>query len=145
MRKVGVKSFKLEGAGPGRVLGALEAQIMEAVWELSEASVQDVCDRLGPQHNYKTVMTVMNRLVEKRVLTRRRLSKAFMYSATQPRDQFMNSVSRSVIGGLIADFGPSAIAQFVEAVGEMGSDELAELDRLLHQKITDSRSGNERQ
>jgi predicted transcriptional regulator len=129
-----VRSFKLEGSGLSRVLGALEAEIMEAVWEQGEACVQDVCDSLGPEHNYKTVMTVMNRLVEKKVLLRRKVSKAFYYNAAAPREQFVKSMSRSVIGGLINDFGPTAIAQFVDVVGELGPDELAELDRLIHQK-----------
>ncbi|MCL6594072.1 MAG: BlaI/MecI/CopY family transcriptional regulator [Alicyclobacillus sp.] len=90
--------------------------------------------RLGPDHNYKTVMTVMNRLAQKRVLVRRKVSKAFYYTAAVPREQFLRSVSRSVIGSLISDFGPTAIAQFVDVVGELGPDELAELDRLIHQK-----------
>lgn len=131
---MGIKAFKLEGVGLSHVLGALESEIMEAVWELGDTCVQGVCDRLGPQHNYKTIMTVMNRLVQKRVLVRRKVSKAYTYSPVQPRDQFVNSVSRSVIGSLLSDFGPAAMAQFVDVVGELGPEELAELDRLIHQK-----------
>jgi len=41
------------------VFGELEARIMEAVWALGEPTVQDVCDRLGGDYHYKTVMTVM--------------------------------------------------------------------------------------
>lgn len=138
---MGVNFFKLKGAGLGRVLGSLEAEIMEALWELGEASVQDVCDRLGPQHNYKTVMTVMNRLVQKRLLSRRRDSKAFVYTAVQKRDEFVQSVSKSIIGNLIGDYGRTAIAQFVDAVGEIGPEEIAELERLVRKKTQDGQAG----
>lgn len=132
-----VKSFKLKGAGLGSVLGSLEAEIMEALWELGEASIQDVCDGLGSRHKYKTVMTVMNRLVQKRVLARRKDSKAFVYTPLQRRDEFIQSVSKSIIGSLIGDFGQAAIAQFVDAVDELGPEELAKLHHLIKEKTQD--------
>jgi predicted transcriptional regulator len=111
-----IQSFKLDQRGLARVFGELEARIMEAVWELGPATVQDVCDRLGPDQNYKTVMTVMNRLVEKNVLLRHRDTRAFIYEAAESRENFVQDVSRDVVEGLIQDFGPVAIAQFLAAM-----------------------------
>ncbi len=130
-----VRAFRLGGSGLERVLGELEASLMEAVWQMGEASIQEVCDALGPEHNYKTVMTVMNRLVEKRLLSRRRVSKAFLYSALESRQAFLDRVSRSVVAGLVHDFGTSAIAQFVDVVGEVAPEELAALEELVHRKV----------
>ena len=48
-------SFKLDHRGAARVFGELEATVMEAVWQLGEPTVGDVCDALGPEANYKTV------------------------------------------------------------------------------------------
>ena len=68
------------------MFGELEAKVMDAVWSLDEPTVQTVCDFLGPGHNYKTVMTVLNRLVEKGALTRQRQSRAFIYRhGSKPR------------------------------------------------------------
>jgi predicted transcriptional regulator len=117
------------------VLGELEAAIMEAVWRLGDASVQEVCDALGPEHNYKTVLTVMNRLVEKRLLARHRVSKAFLYSAPESRQEFLDRVSRTVATGLVRDFGASAIAQFVDVVGEVAPGELAALEEMVHRRV----------
>jgi len=130
-----VRAFRLGGTGLERVLGELEASIMEAVWRAGEASVQEVRDALGPDHNYKTVMTVMNRLVEKRLLARHRLSKAFIYSAVEERQSFLDRVSHGVAAGLVRDFGASAIAQFVDAVDELSPEDLALLEQLVHQKV----------
>ena len=129
MRRM-IQSFKLDQRGWARVFGELEARIMEAVWELGSATVQDVCDRLGSDQNYKTVMTVMNRLVEKNILLRRRDSRAFVYEAAASREAFEQDVSRHVVEGLLQDFGPAAIAQFL-AVMDASPDSLAALRRLI--------------
>ncbi len=138
--KRGIQSFKLDQRGLARVFGELEARIVEAVWDIGPATVQDVCDRLGADQNYKTVMTVMNRLVEKNVLLRRRESRAFVYVAAESRDEFMQDVSRHVVEGLLQDFGPAAIAQFLAHM-DAAPESLAALRRLIEtgQPTEDSR------
>lgn len=125
-----IQSFKLDQRGLARVFGELEARIMEVVWELGPVTVQDVCDRLGPDQNYKTIMTVMNRLVEKDVLLRRRETRAFIYEAAASREVFMQDVSRDVVAGLLQDFGPVAIAQFLAAM-DTSPESLAALRQLI--------------
>jgi predicted transcriptional regulator len=114
-----------------RVFGELEAKVMEAVWDLQEPTVQDVCDYLGPSSNYKTVMTVLNRLVDKQALTRQRVSRAFIYRASQSRDAFLCRISRAIMGGLVRDFGSLAVAQFIETLDEIDPEQLAELERMV--------------
>ncbi len=131
-------SFRLDQRGLARVFGELEATIMDAVWTLGEATVGDVCDRLGDDANYKTVMTVMNRLVTKRALARRRTGRAYVYRALEAREAFLERVSRTVAEGLLRDFGPLAVAQFVDAVDAVDPTLLAGLERLVR-----ARSGGE--
>ena len=137
-----VQTFKLDQRGLARIFGELEAQIMDAIWELREATVQDVCNYLGGDCHYKTVMTVMNRLVDKEVLARRRVSRAFLYSAHEGREEFLKHVSRDVAEGLLRDFGELAIAQFVNAVDAVDPERLAELERLVRQKTGESGGHN---
>ncbi len=128
-----VHSFRLDQAGLARLFGELEAQIMDAVWHLEEASVQDVCDYLGDV-NYKTIMTVMNRLVQKGILTRRQRGRAFVYRPIAERDVFLAEVFRSVAQGLVGDFGELALAQIVETAGEVDPTLLDELEQMIQQK-----------
>jgi predicted transcriptional regulator len=137
-----VQTFRLNQQGMARMFGELEAQVMEAVWCLDEPSVQAVCDYLGPEHHYKTVMTVLNRLVDKGALSRQRRSRAFVYVPRQSREVFLSRVSRAVMGGLVRDFGTLAVAQFVEALDELDPEHLAELERLVQERRR-SRSGSE--
>ncbi|MFZ2357706.1 MAG: BlaI/MecI/CopY family transcriptional regulator [Anaerolineae bacterium] len=131
-QSIPIQSFRIHQEGMARVFGELEAKVMEAVWALNEPTVQAVCDYLGPTYNYKTVMTVLNRLVEKDALSRQRVSRAFIYQPRQSREAFLCRVSRAIMGGLVRDFGSLAIAQFVETLDELDPEQLAELERLVH-------------
>ena len=129
-------TFRLNQHGLARLFGELEAKILNAVWALEEPTVQDVVQRLGKRANYKTVMTVMNRLVEKGVLARRKVSRAFVYVAPYTQDELFERLSRQVLEGLIADFGPTVMAQFVEAVEETDAARLAELAKIVESKLS---------
>jgi predicted transcriptional regulator len=129
-----VQAVKLDECGLARLFGELEARIMEAIWSLEEATVRDICCYLGENCNYKTIMTVANRLVDKGALERRRQGRAFVYTALAPRDEFLESVSRQMVLGLVNDFGAAAIAGFVEAVDQIAPDHLEALRRLIDEK-----------
>lgn len=126
-----VQAVKLDEHGLTRFFGELEARIMEAVWSLDEASVHDICRYLGKDCNYKTIMTVANRLVNKGALERHRCGRAFVYTSVAPRDAFLENVSRQTVAGLVKDFGVPAIAGFVDAMDEIAPEQLA----TLRQKI----------
>ncbi len=128
--KIIIPQFRLNRKGTARFLGALEARIMEIVWKHEAASVQDVCDRLGKHANYKTVMTVMNRLVEKEFLERQKVSRAFFYTARLSREEFLASASHQIVTGLVSDFPELAVAQFVDVLGELDPDALDTLQKL---------------
>lgn len=130
-------AFKLDRRGLARVFGELEAEVMATVWDLQSCTVADVCERLGERANhkdganYKTVMTVMNRLVEKGVLIRRRSSRAFTYVAAESRAAFVNRVSWHVAEGLVEEYGALAVAQFVDVLDTVDPALLRQLSALI--------------
>lgn len=132
-----VHAFKLDQRGLARVFGELEAPVMEAVWALGQASVADVCQRLGDGAHYKTVTTVMNRLVDKRVLVRRRESRAFVYAPVESREGFERRLSREVVEGLVQDFGDLAVAQFVDTLSTVDPRLLERLAHLVRTRPSD--------
>ena len=137
-----VHSFRLDQAGLARLFGELEAQIMDAVWQLEEATVQEVCDSLG-EVNYKTIMTVMNRLVRKGALTRRRRGRAFVYRPAAGREAFLSNVFRAVAQGLLGDFGELALAQIVETASEVDPALLDELEQMIQEKRAEVSGGGD--
>ena len=100
-----------------RGLGSLEAQLMETLWASpAQLSVQEVCDRLGADHNYKTVMTVLNRLVEKELLGRELDGRAYKYKPRRTRDQFLESVADELVQGYLVSYGPTSARHLSTAV-----------------------------
>lgn len=138
-----INALRLNQKGLARLFGELEAKIMNAVWSMEEPTVQDVVKRFGKRANYKTIMTVMNRLVDKGFLERRKVSRAFVYVPKYTREELLEHMSRQVLDGLIADFGPTVIAQFVEVVEETDRERLTELAKLVEGKLAAGKKRNE--
>ena len=102
---------------PVTSLGPLETRLMDVAWSAGRSlSVQDVVDRLGGA-NYKTVMTVLNRLVEKEMLTRELDGRAFRYLPAQGRDAFLRAAADGLVRGYLETFGSDAAAHLADAAG----------------------------
>ena len=101
-----------------RVLGSLESRLMDLLWDArAQLSGQEVCDRLGDQHNYKTVMTVLNRLVEKELLRRELDGRAYRYVPRMDRSSFLRSVADDLVRGYAQAYGEAGLAHLSAAVG----------------------------
>ena len=129
-------AFRLNQQGLARLFGTLETRVLDTVWRLGEATVQDVVQQLGRAAHYKTTMTVINRLVDKRVLERRKVSRAYVYRAPCAREVLLARLSRQVLDNLIADAGPQVMVQFVEAVSATNAQRLSELAVLVEERLT---------
>jgi predicted transcriptional regulator len=123
-----IRRFDLDSQGLARVLGELEARILETVWALGQPTIKEVTAQLGPQVHFKTVGTVMNRMVEKQLLTRRLRSREFVYAAVLDREAFVQQVASRVLSGLLSDFGSLTMARFLAGATP---EQLAELEQLL--------------
>ena len=100
-----------------RGLGALEAQLMDALWGTeAKLTVQGVVDALGPGHNYKTVMTVLNRLVEKELLGRELDGRAYRYHPVQTREHFLRAMAGELVQGYLEAYGPGSGAHLIGAI-----------------------------
>jgi predicted transcriptional regulator len=135
---VPIQSFKLKEKGLTHIFGELEARLMEAVWALKQASVQEVIDHLGGELNYKTTMTVLNRLVDKGLLARRKSGRAFIYSATVSRQALLAGVVDQMVRGMFdADFRQIALIQMIETVEDLDPQLLDDIGRLIQQRKED--------
>ena len=60
-------------------LGKLERQVLDEAWKQREVSVRDVYLAFGESVAYTTLMTTLDRLFKKKLLTRRKDGRAFLY------------------------------------------------------------------
>ena len=121
------------------VLGPLESEVMEAVWDRGDATVRDVHAALASRREiaYTTVMTTMGRLAGKGLLVRDTTDLAHRYRASVSRDEYARSTVHSVVDWLVNSFPEPAISYFVDVVQE--GDDPTVLDA-LRMKIDELRA-----
>ncbi len=109
------------------VLGPLEADVMNIVWDRGEAVVRDVHSALAAHRPiaYTTVMTTMGRLTDKGLLGRLEDQPAHRYYPKLSREQYERSTVKSVVDWLIGHFPDPAVAYLVDRV-ERGDDRMIE-------------------
>jgi len=111
------------------VLGPLEAEVMRVLWAAEEPlPVRGVLEILSrrrkPALAYTTVMTVLSRLAEKRILRRTRAGRGYVYEPAVPDEAAI------AVRELVRDYGDAAVAHLVDEA--RGDPELRRrLERLL--------------
>jgi predicted transcriptional regulator len=72
-------------------LGDLERAVMDVLWDRTQpATVREVADALtGRELAYTTVMTVLDRLTAKQVVTRERVGRAWSYRPAATREAYV--------------------------------------------------------
>lgn len=105
----------------------LERMVLETLWREGELTVRDVLDALGTDHAYTTILTVLQRLHDKRIVRRRRAgAAAWLYRAAEPRE---SSLARR-LHALLGEAGPERDAVLVAFVDTADEADPAVLDRL---------------
>jgi len=118
-------------------LGSLEREVMAVVWDRGEVNVRDVCSCLGSAVAYTTVMTTMDRLFKKRLLSRRKVGRAFVYRAAATREELEGAVAGELVQSLFERSGQEPLpilSSLVDAVSDRDRALLGELERLIREK-----------
>lgn len=99
---------------------------MAALWRLEEGTVEAVRSALPPRYRgaHNTIQTVLNRLAERGLLTRKRDGRAFVYRPKLTEAEFLSRSIESTLAGTSTQVRQAVLAQLV---GGLDTDELAEL------------------
>lgn len=117
-------------------LGPLESRVMDVVWKRGAVTVREVADELEPVTDsaYTTVMTLMSRLADKGLLSRKARGRAFVYASKLTREEYEEALSRSRVRSLISEFGEIAIAQFAEELDKVDPERARKLGEMLRKR-----------
>lgn len=119
-------------------LGPLERSVMDLIWdgEGAEVTVRDVLEAgVGGGLAYTTLMTVLDRLWHKGLLSRRRAGRAYVYRARADRSDYLAGLVNQVLEG--SDARRSVLLGFVKDANET---ELAELRAAIRRAERERRS-----
>ena len=112
-------------------------EVLSLVWERGDSSVRDICARLESTVAYTTVMTTMDRLFKKGLLSRRKAGRAFVYRATVTRNELDGAVAAELVQSLLQRDGNEPLpilSSLVDAVSDRDRALLDDLERLIREK-----------
>lgn len=118
-------------------LGELEQKVIHEIWKLGESSVASLCDVFDGLYAYTTVMTTLDRLFKKGLLSRRKVGRAFLYSSVYSIEEMERGVASDVISKLLdTSIGKAepVLACIVDSVSDRDRLLLDELERLVIEK-----------
>ncbi len=137
-------TLRLSANGLGKVLGDLEVRVLRAVWKLGRPSTsRQVHVRVAATHDVQllTVITVLNKLVDKGLLSRAKQDDVFHYEALWSEAEFTAHASRRVVEGVLS-FAPGVVAaSLVDVLAERDPEQLADLARLIRERMKEDARG----
>ncbi len=119
-------------------LGKLEMAVLEYLWANGTFDANGVHAALGKSRgiSHNTIQSTLERLYKKKLLTRQKVSRAYVYAASVSRDELMGRMITDVVHTLADNDSDGMLAAFVDIAAR--SDE-AHLDR-LEELISEYRS-----
>ena len=109
------------GSGPRHSildLAPLELECMSVLWPLGEGTVRDIHRQLAVSRPraYTTIMTIMDRLAHKGIVTRHRVGRAYRYQPNLSADEARISAIEKIVTGFF-DGSAEALAAHLAVAG----------------------------
>lgn len=116
--------------------GDLEYSVMSALWDLRSASVREVHERVGESDGlvYTTTAKVIDRLHAKRLVTRHRVGRSFVYRPAIGREAVDRVRTKTALDTLFGDAPRPAIATLVETIESIDPGLLDDLAREVRKR-----------
>ena len=116
-------------------MGELERAVMSQLWDAdAPLTVREVHAALTPARSlaYTTVMTLLDRLAKKGLVTQERQGRAFRYSPSRSREELAADMMLDVLG----DTGSQSdrVAALQHFVGQISPDEAAAMRAVLEKQ-----------
>ncbi len=121
-------------ANNGKVLGELESDVMQIVWQQKgPISVRTVTEILQNTRKiaYTTVMTIMGRLTKKGVLIRELKGSSYLYLQKVTREQFVAKAVHRIFSTAIANLGEGVASYFLKEIQKLHPKKRRELLKIL--------------
>jgi len=118
-------------------LGPLEAEILEIIWDLGNATVKQIHDRLlaDPDRElaYTSVTTILGRLKDKGWLGCERSERAFIWRALVSHDQARSIQAHQQLQKFLAVGNPDIVAAFADSLDTASMEQIEAIAQRLKQ------------
>ena len=122
-------------------LTAVEWEIMEAIWELGGSpSVRDVLDHAFPKGEkaYTTVQTIMNNLLGKGYLVRRKTGMVNFYTPSKTRRHVVRKETANLVSRIFKGSVPAMASHLLKSE-DLTLEEIKGIRKLLDERAKELR------
>ncbi len=113
-------------------LSNFEWEIMNQIWDQKSASAREVLESLPEEHQraYTTIQTYLERLVEKKFLSKQKVGLVNFYQALIPRERAVRKETRRFVDQIFGG-SSSRLAAYLLGEGEISQSDLDRIKKLL--------------
>ena len=118
-------------------LGKLEQEVMDIIWSCKLCTVSDVVSKLKKKNHtlaYTTVATILQRLCDKGLLSRKSHGKSYIYYPKITKEMYSKNIIKSYLNKFLDTFGDVALASFAKSIETLPGKKRKYLLKLLQNK-----------
>jgi len=117
-------------------LGDLERAVMVHLWDEGRADAKAIFASIGKprQITLNTIQSTVERLYRKGLLTREKVSHAYVYAPRVSREEYGAEIIHGVVRDLLGGKLEPVLAAFVDLTARVGRSELTRLERLVSER-----------
>ena len=107
--------------GKCKMLGGLEQKIMEVLWSSQTAlKTSEVLTKIDGGQAYTTIMTVLKRMSDKKLIKRKMKDLVYYYQPLQDKSNFASEALTDLFTRLFSDYGQHTITVFKKVAKKSG-------------------------
>lgn len=107
--------------GKCKMLGGLEQKIMEVLWSSSlPLKPSEVLAKIDGTNAYTTIMTVLKRMTDKKIVKRELKNRVFYYRAVEEKCDYASSALEDLFERLFSAYGEHTITAFKKTAKNHG-------------------------
>jgi len=100
---------------PSKLFTDKEMEIMKLIWQMGEANVKDIQERLPGSPHYNSVLTIVRVLERKGHLVHRAEGKTYVYRADESKEKARIRLLRHLIDHVFGGSAASVVLNLVQA------------------------------
>ena len=131
-----INRFTTRDKGLQQVLGHLEKDLLNYLWKNGEATGRQIFDAVSMKRKnaYHTILTVLNRMVKKGLLSKGKKAGVFHFSAALGREEFEHLACQQAIKSALSISHSNSISAIVNLLSQDDPKLIDELECVIEQK-----------
>ena len=131
-----INRFTTRDKGLQQVLGHLEKDLLNYLWKNGEATGRQIFDAISMKRKnaYHTILTVLNRMVKKGLLSKEKKMGVFHFSAALGHEEFEYLACQQAIKSALSISHSNSISAIVNLLSQDDPKLIDELECVIEQK-----------